>query len=127
MIDDKDVDSEVKELYSAFNDMSERLSRYNEQTIESLTFERNKLESVLMSIVNGVVVCDNHDKVIMVNNYAKDFWKSKKKIFCIHKFSSSATQAENSVLQIKLHSSKIPRLMMTVLRYLSILKLTEEF
>ena len=71
MIDDKDVDSEVKELYSAFNDMSERLSRYNEQTIESLTFERNKLESVLMSIVNGVVVCDNHDKVIMVNNYAK--------------------------------------------------------
>ena len=71
MLDDKDADKEVKELYSAFNDMSERLSRYNEQTIESLTFERNKLESVLMSIVNGVVVCDNHDKVIMVNNYAK--------------------------------------------------------
>ena len=71
MLDDKDADKEVKELYSAFNDMSERLSKYNEQTIESLTFERNKLESVLMSIVNGVVVCDNHDKVIMVNNYAK--------------------------------------------------------
>ena len=71
MIDSKDVDKEVKELYSAFNDMSEKLSRYNEQTIESLTFERNKLESVLMSIVNGVVVCDNHDKVILVNNHAK--------------------------------------------------------
>jgi len=71
MIDDKNVDKEVKELYSAFNDMSQKLSRYNEQTIESLTFERNKLESVLMSIVNGVVVCDNHDKVIMVNNHAK--------------------------------------------------------
>ena len=71
MLDDKDVDKEVRELYGAFNDMSDKLSRYNEQTIESLTFERNKLESVLMSIVNGVVVCDNHDKVIMVNNYAK--------------------------------------------------------
>ena len=71
MLDDKDADNEIKELYTAFNDMSEKLSRYNEQTIESLTFERNKLESVLMSIVNGVVVCDNHDKVIMVNNYAK--------------------------------------------------------
>ena len=71
MLDDKNVDNEVKELYGAFNDMSEKLSRYNEQTIESLTFERNKLESVLMSIVNGVVVCDNHDKVIMVNNHAK--------------------------------------------------------
>lgn len=70
-LDTKDTDKEVQELYTAFNDMSERLSKYNEQTIESLTFERNKLESVLMSIVNGVVVCDNHDKVIMVNNYAK--------------------------------------------------------
>ena len=70
-LDSKDADKEVQELYTAFNDMSEKLSRYNEQTIESLTFERNKLESVLMSIVNGVVVCDNHDKVIMVNNYAK--------------------------------------------------------
>ena len=70
-LDDKNVDKEVKELYDAFNDMSEKLIRYNEQTIESLTFERNKLESVLMSIVNGVVVCDNHDKVIMVNNHAK--------------------------------------------------------
>lgn len=70
-LDEKDADSEIQELYEAFNDMSERLSKYNEQTIESLTFERNKLESVLMSIVNGVVVCDNHDKVIMVNNYAK--------------------------------------------------------
>ncbi|MBR6127327.1 PAS domain-containing protein [bacterium] len=70
-LESKDADKEVQELYVAFNDMSERLSKYNEQTIESLTFERNKLESVLMSIVNGVVVCDNHDKVIMVNNYAK--------------------------------------------------------
>lgn len=70
-LDSKGVDNEVKELYGAFNDMSEKLSRYNEQTIESLTFERNKLESVLMSIVNGVVVCDNHDKVILVNNHAK--------------------------------------------------------
>ena len=71
MLEDKNVDNEVRELYNAFNDMSEKLSRYNEQTIESLTFERNKLEAVLMSIVNGVVVCDNHDKVIMVNNHAK--------------------------------------------------------
>jgi len=70
-IEDKNVDKEVKELYNAFNDMSARLSRYNEQTIESLTFERNKLEAVLMSIVNGVVVCDNHDKVIMINNHAQ--------------------------------------------------------
>ena len=60
-LEDKDVDNEIKELYVAFNDMSAKLSRYNEQTIESLTFERNKLEAVLMSIVNAVMGIDNHE------------------------------------------------------------------
>ena len=70
-IDKGSAGKEVSEVYDAFNDMSDKLSRYNEQTIESLTFERNKLEAVLMSIVNGVVVCDNKDRVILVNNHAK--------------------------------------------------------
>ena len=70
-IENENADKEVAELFDAFNDMSAKLSRYNEQTIESLTFERNKLEAVLMSIVNGVVVCDSKDKVILVNNHAK--------------------------------------------------------
>ena len=86
-LDDKNVDNEVKELYNAFNDMSEKLSRYNEQTIESLTFERNKLEAVLMSIVNGVVVCDNHDKVIMVN-------KKKKKLLEVDEENIIGTQIQ---------------------------------
>ena len=70
-IENENVGKEVKELYSAFNDMSEKLNRYNEHSIESLTYERNKLESVLMSIVNGVLVCDNQDNVILVNKHAK--------------------------------------------------------
>ncbi len=70
-IDKKNSGREVSELFDAFNDMSYKLSKYNEQTIESLTFERNKLEAVLMSIVNGVVVCDSKDKVILVNNHAR--------------------------------------------------------
>ncbi len=70
-IENENADKEVAELFDAFNDMSAKLSRYNEQTIESLTFERNKLEAVLMSIVNGVVVCDSKDKVILINNHAK--------------------------------------------------------
>ena len=69
-IKDKDVSSEVKELFNAFNDMSNRLHLYEEQNIEQLTLERNKLEAVLMSIANGVVVCDNNDNVILINNHA---------------------------------------------------------
>lgn len=70
-IEDQDVSNEVKELFNEFNDMSNRLHIYEEQNIEQLTLEKNKLEAVLMSIANGVVVCDNNDKVVLVNNHAQ--------------------------------------------------------
>jgi two-component system sensor histidine kinase NblS len=69
-IKDKDVSLEVKELFNAFNDMSNKLHIYEEQNIEQLTLERNKLEAVLMSIANGVVVCDNNDNVALINDHA---------------------------------------------------------
>ncbi len=70
-IAEQDVSSEVKELFNEFNDMSNRLHIYEEQNIEQLTLEKNKLEAVLMSIANGVVVCDNNDKVVLINNHAQ--------------------------------------------------------
>ncbi len=70
-IECKDSSKEIQELCDAFNRMSNRLSKYNEQTMESITLERNKLEAVLMSIANGVVVCDNHDTVVLINEQGK--------------------------------------------------------
>lgn len=69
-IQDEDVSSEVKELFNSFNNMSNRLHIYEEQNIEQLTLERNKLEAILMSIANGVVVCDNNDNIVLLNNHA---------------------------------------------------------
>ena len=70
-IECKDSSKEIQELCDAFNRMSNRLSKYNEQTMESITLERNKLEAVLMSIANGVVVCDNYDIVVLINEQGK--------------------------------------------------------
>ena len=70
-IECNDSSREVIELCDAFNKMSNRLSKYNEQTMENITLERNKLEAVLMSIANGVVVCDNHDTVVLINEQGK--------------------------------------------------------
>ena len=70
-IECKDSSKEIQELCDAFNHMSNRLSKYNEQTMESITIERNKLEAVLMSIANGVVVCDNFDTVVLINEQGK--------------------------------------------------------
>lgn len=66
----KDLWGEIKELFNAFNDMSVKLRKYEEKNIDQLTYEKNKLEAILMSIANGVVVCDNYDNVILVNNSA---------------------------------------------------------
>lgn len=71
-IEGENVSNEVQELFNSFNDMSTRLHIYEEQNIEQLTLERNKLEAVLMSIANGVVVCDNNDSVVLVNNHAQN-------------------------------------------------------
>lgn len=71
ILENEHATGEVKELYAAFNDMSERLHIYEEQNIDQLTLERNKFESVLMSIANGVVVCDNEDNVVLVNPSAQ--------------------------------------------------------
>ena len=66
----KELWGDIKLLFDSFNDMSSRLRQYDEKNIDKLTYERNKLEAVLMSIVNGVVVCDKFDKVILFNNSA---------------------------------------------------------
>ena len=70
-IEGKDVSQEVQELFNAFNDMSNKLHLYEESNIEQLTLERNKLQAVLMSIANGVIVCDNNDTVTLINDHAK--------------------------------------------------------
>lgn len=69
------------ELTAAFNDMSHLLSLYEEQNIEQLTLERNKLEAVLMSIINGVIVCDNYDNIVLTNSAALSMLDVEEKDF----------------------------------------------
>lgn len=65
---------EIDQVVSAFNYMSKRLQQYDKQNLDSLMAERNKfisernkLELVLMSIADGVVVCDRDNKVQIIN------------------------------------------------------------
>ena len=68
---DTDVSREAKELYKAFNIMSDRLQNYSESSVDSLMLEKNKFEAILMSIANGVIVCDSSDTVCLANEHAK--------------------------------------------------------
>ena len=58
---------ELSQLVKAFNKMSKRLEQYEESNIATLSSERNKFESVVMSIADGVIVADKNNSIQIVN------------------------------------------------------------
>ena len=62
---------QTQSLIQIFNDLSYKLKIYEEQNVENILLERNKFEAILMSIVNGVVVCDNTDSIVLINSAAE--------------------------------------------------------
>ncbi|MHC5745261.1 MAG: two-component system sensor histidine kinase NblS [Nostoc sp.] len=62
---------ELGELILSFNEMAERLERYEEQNIEELTAEKAKLETLVSTIADGAVLIDNNMQVILVNPTAE--------------------------------------------------------
>ncbi|MEB3288017.1 MAG: ATP-binding protein [Vampirovibrionales bacterium] len=67
---ENDLWGELKILATSFNDMSMRLRAYEDQNVETITFERNKLKAMLLSIADGVVVCDTQGKINIINDAA---------------------------------------------------------
>lgn len=62
---------EVGELILSFNEMAERLERYEEQNIEELTAEKAKLETLVSTIADGAVLVDTDMQVVLVNPTAR--------------------------------------------------------
>ncbi len=87
---------EIDQVVTTFNYMSTKLQDYDRQNFDQLmsernkyVSERNKLEHVLMSIADGVVVCDRDNRVQIVNAaasaiFAKDASElvGKPLVFC---------------------------------------------
>jgi len=62
---------ELGELILSFNEMAERLERYEEQNIEELTSEKAKLETLVATIADGAVLIDTEMQVILTNPTAR--------------------------------------------------------
>ncbi|NJK99215.1 MAG: cell wall metabolism sensor histidine kinase WalK [Spirulinaceae cyanobacterium RM2_2_10] len=62
---------ELGELISSFNEMAERLERYEEQNIEELTSEKAKLETLVSTIADGAVLLNTDLQIILVNPTAR--------------------------------------------------------
>lgn len=70
---------ELSELIASFNDMAERLERYEEQNIEELTAEKAKLETLISTIADGAVLLDANMQIVLANPTARRIfgWDSK--------------------------------------------------
>ena len=68
---DLPLGGELGELIYSFNDMAERLERYEEQNIEELTAEKAKLESLVSSIADGAILLDAESNLVLANVAAR--------------------------------------------------------
>lgn len=105
-IEGQDVSDEVEELFQAFNDMSNRLHIYEEQNIDRIMLERNKFESVLMSIANGVVVCDEDDNVVLINDHAQTLLEVTEEQLLNTKIQNYIDTSENYCFKDKIEQFK---------------------
>lgn len=79
---DLPLGGELGELILNFNEMAERLERYEEQNIEELTAEKAKLETLVSTIADGAVLLDTQMDVILVNPAGRKLfgWESANEI-----------------------------------------------
>lgn len=71
---------ELGELIHSFNEMAERLERYEEQNIEELMSEKAKLETLVSTIADGAVLIATDLQAMLVNSTARRIfaWEGKK-------------------------------------------------
>jgi two-component system sensor histidine kinase NblS len=76
---DLPLGGELGELIYSFNEMAEKLERYEEQNIEELTAEKAKLETLVSTIADGAVLLDTELNTILVNPAARKIfaWQSE--------------------------------------------------
>lgn len=79
---DLPLGGELGELIYNFNEMAERLERYEEQNIEELTSEKAKLETLVSTIADGAILLDTNLSTILVNPTAKHIfnWQERELI-----------------------------------------------
>jgi len=70
---------ELGELILSFNEMAERLERYEEQNIEELTAEKAKLDTLVSTIADGAILVNTHLQILLVNPTARHLlgWQSQ--------------------------------------------------
>ncbi len=62
---------ELGELIGSFNEMAEKLERYEEQNIEELRAEKAKLDTLVSTIADGAILIDTNLQLLLANPTAR--------------------------------------------------------
>lgn len=66
--------SEIEKLAEMFNFMTDKL----EKKIDEMSSEKNKMATILNSMIDGVIATDRKHRIVLINPAAKDIFKIKK-------------------------------------------------
>lgn len=69
-------DDELGQLGRNFNHMADKL----QNTLNEVTDKQNRLAAILQSMDSGVIAIDNMNRIIMINNYAKNIFEIEEDI-----------------------------------------------
>ncbi len=85
---------ELGELIGSFNQMAEKLEKYEEQNIEELTSEKAKLETLVSTIADGAMLIDPEMRIILANPTARNIFGWEKEAIgenVLHRLPSELT------------------------------------
>lgn len=69
------TNDEFGELSREFNKMTERLRRFEAMNIEKILTEKQKAETIVENISDGIIVCDKQNQILLINEAARKLLK----------------------------------------------------
>ncbi|MBN2010601.1 HAMP domain-containing protein [candidate division KSB1 bacterium] len=69
------LDDEVGRLAKIFNYMTTELRRLNEMNLNKIITEKNKTQTIIKNIADGVIVTDPRNKILVINSVAEQWFE----------------------------------------------------
>lgn len=89
-----DSHSELGELAKAFNTMSIRLQEFEKLNIEEVQAQKSRMESIIKSLNDGLIILDEKGEIILVNSTGKSLIGLNEKQLMGHKLKYLAKKNE---------------------------------
>ena len=109
---DVDSRSELGDLFRAFNTMSIKLQEFEKLNIEEVQTQKSRMESIIRSMNDGLIILDEQEKIILVNDSSTQILNLDeeqligKRLSALEENSKVIRELSNSLRHDTVHSSE---------------------